>query len=468
VFCQLETLRHCLPQSVRRTLNELPESLDETYERAITELKRANQVHAYRMLQCLAVAIRPLSVAELAELLAFDFDAANGGIPKLNSDWRWGDHEQAVLSTCSSLVTVVPGDETPVVQFSHFSVKEFLLSDRLATSTRDICQYHISLSDAHTMLVQASLGVLLRDPDVNSSTDTTPLVKYAAEHWVTHAQVENVAPRVRDGMLCLFDPNKPYFEAWVQLHNIDYHDSDTPASEPGARPLYYAALCGFREPVEHLLLKYPKCGSAWGGRRGTALHSASFAGHLQIVLYLLRHDVSVDIRGPVNKTPLQYAAEFGHLDIVQCLLNHGADVHSRDDVHTTPLMWAAFSGHTEVVQTLLEHDADIDSEDVNGWTPLRSAVATGFLHVDRTQLVRLLLDRGANPNAQDSKGQTPLHVVSKGQPRLDTARILLEYGADLDAEDNEGRTPLQVALENEYREFARFLSEFRSERGEQP
>ncbi|KAN0128615.1 hypothetical protein V8E53_013534 [Lactarius tabidus] len=468
VFCQLETLRHCLPQSVRRTLNELPESLDETYERVITELKRANQVHAYRMLQCLAVAIRPLSVAELAELLAFDFDAAKGGIPKLNSDWRWGDHEQAVLSTCSSLVTVIPGDETPVVQFSHFSVKEFLLSDRLATSTRDISQYHISLSDAHTMLAQASLGVLLRDPDGNSSTDTTPLAKYAAEHWVTHAQFENVAPRVRDGMLCLFDPNKPYFEAWVQLHNIDHHDSDTPASEPGARTLYYAALCGFREPVEHLLLIYPKCGSAWGGRRGTALHSASFAGHLQIVLSLLRPDVSVDIRGPVNKTPLQYAAEFGHLDIVQCLLDHGADVHSRDDVHTTPLMWAAFSGHTDVVQTLLEHDADIDSEDVNGWTPLRSAVATGFSHLDRTQLVRLLLDRGANPNAQDSKGQTPLHVVSKGQPRLDTARILLEYGADLDAEDNEGRTPLQVALENEHRELARFLSEFRFERGVQP
>src|SRR5258708_40024114 len=90
VFCQLETLRQCLPQSVRRTLNELPESLDETYERLMTEIKRTNQVHAYRMLQCLTVAVRPLSVAELAELLAFDFDVAKGGIPKLNSDLRGG------------------------------------------------------------------------------------------------------------------------------------------------------------------------------------------------------------------------------------------------------------------------------------------------------------------------------------------------------------------------------------------
>ncbi|KAH9165956.1 hypothetical protein EDB89DRAFT_2132382 [Lactarius sanguifluus] len=146
---------------VRRTLNELPESLDETYERVMIDIKRANHVHAYHMLQCLTAAIQPLSVAELAELLAFDFDAAEGGIPQLNSDWRW-----EVMS--KHLITVVPNEESPVVQFSHFSVKEFLMSNRLATSTGDISQYHISLEDAHTVLAQASLGVLLRDPDVKN------------------------------------------------------------------------------------------------------------------------------------------------------------------------------------------------------------------------------------------------------------------------------------------------------------
>ncbi|KAH8979076.1 hypothetical protein EDB92DRAFT_2074122, partial [Lactarius akahatsu] len=189
VFCQLETLRQCLPQSVRRTLNELPKSLDETYERVMMEIKKANQVHAYRMLQCLTVAVRPLSVAELAELLAFDFDVAKDGIPELNSEWRWEDHEQAVLSTCSSLITVVsvPDEESLVVQFSHFSVKEFLMSDRLAMSTGDISQYHISLGDSHTVLAQACLGFLLRDPDVANGADRAPLAQYAAEHWVTHA-----------------------------------------------------------------------------------------------------------------------------------------------------------------------------------------------------------------------------------------------------------------------------------------
>ena len=87
---------------------ELPESLEETYECMVKDIKKVSHADSYRMLQCLAVAIRPLSVAELAEVLAFDFDASTtkDGIPKLNPKWRWNDHEQAVLSTCSSLVTV--------------------------------------------------------------------------------------------------------------------------------------------------------------------------------------------------------------------------------------------------------------------------------------------------------------------------------------------------------------------------
>ena len=106
MFCQLETLRPCLPPSVQPVLNELPETLDETYGRILQEIPKSNRLHAHRLLQCLTVAIRPLCVEELAEVLAVDF-GATGGIPKLNKDLRWEDQEQAVLSACSSLITVV-------------------------------------------------------------------------------------------------------------------------------------------------------------------------------------------------------------------------------------------------------------------------------------------------------------------------------------------------------------------------
>ncbi|KAI9436570.1 hypothetical protein H4582DRAFT_2078189 [Lactarius indigo] len=464
VFCQLETLRQCLPQCVRRTLNELPETLDETYERVIMEIKKTNQALAYRLLQCLTVAARPLSVAELVELLAFDFNVAKSGIPVLNSDWRW--EEQAVLSTCSSLITVVPGHGSSVVQFSHFSVKEFLMSDRLATSMGDISRYYISLKEAHTVMAQACLGALLRDPDINNSTGAAPLARYAAEHWVSHARVEDVASRIRVGMEYLFDPDKPYFEAWVRLHDVDHisYSGNIPDPVPRARPLYYAALCGFHELVEHFTLKYRQHASARGGHCGTALHSASSAGHLQVVRSLLRHGVGVNVRGGADGTPLLFSSRSGHLDIVQCLLEHGADVGLRDDRHNTPLNWAANGGHFEVVRVLLEHNADVNSQDRHGRSPLHDAIWGDSPKGNCPRVVRLLLEHGADVNARDTRHRTPLHLVSMGQSNLDTARILLEHGADIDAEGEKGRTPSELASLHGRDEIAQWLSGFRSGR----
>src|SRR6201996_6653612 len=155
-------LRHSLAPSLRRQLNELPKSLDETYERVLKEIESTNQGrHARRLLHCLAVAIRPLSVGELAEVLAVDLDAAEGEIPTNHAEWRWEDQEQAVLSACSSLVSIVDSEGSRVVQFSHFSVKEFLTSKRLTTAGGDVSRYHILPEPAHTILTQACLAALL-------------------------------------------------------------------------------------------------------------------------------------------------------------------------------------------------------------------------------------------------------------------------------------------------------------------
>ena len=368
------------------------------------------------------------------------------------------------------------------------------MSDRLATSTREISQYHISLEDAHTLLAQASLAVLLRDPDVNTHADNGPLAGYAAEYWATHAQVENVASRVRHGMENLFDADKPYFEAWVQLRDIDakhsYYFLNMPDSEPGARPLYYAALCGFYELVEQLTLRSPQYASARGGRCGTALHSASFKGHLQVVRYLLRHGVNVDVRDSGNDTSLLLASWTGHLDVVECLLEHGAVVDLRDRFDNTPLMLAASHDHVDIVRMLLEHNADADLQNVTPENPLIRAAHVGNVDVvrvllehnvdvhsraylsrtplhnaaigyelrgDYPRVAQLLLEHGANANARDSNHRTALHLVSEGITRLDVLPILLEHGADIHAEDQDGKTPLQVSLERGHDEVTRLL-----------
>ena len=109
---------------VRRALDELPETLDETYERTLLGIEKEKREFAYRLFQCLVVAVRPLHIDELAEVLAIRFDG--GQLPQYHEDWRSENGQEAVLSACSSLIAVVNVDGSPVVQFSHFSVKEFL------------------------------------------------------------------------------------------------------------------------------------------------------------------------------------------------------------------------------------------------------------------------------------------------------------------------------------------------------
>jgi hypothetical protein len=132
-------------------LNELPTTLDETYERTLHEIPKERRQHAHRLFQCLVAAIRPLRVEELGEVFAIEFD--EGSAPNLMEGWRPENAEEAVLSACSTLISVVKKKRSKIVQFSHFSVKEFLTSDRLLTSEYGgIRHYYIPLDGAHTIL----------------------------------------------------------------------------------------------------------------------------------------------------------------------------------------------------------------------------------------------------------------------------------------------------------------------------
>jgi ankyrin repeat protein len=436
----LESLRHCFPSSVRRTLDELPDSLDETYDRILKEIKKPNRIHARRLLQCLVVAIRPLRIEELAEVLAVDFDDAEG-IPRLRKDWRWEDQEQALLSSCSSLIAIVDDYRSRVVQFSHISVKEYLTSPRLATSSGDISDYHIDLEPAHAALAQASLAALLLLDDRIDEEDIQigwPLAKYAARYWVSHAQFENVSRQVLRAMECLFDCNKPHFDVWLRLYDIDTKrlSESSPfyiftfSKEPDATPLYYAALCGFHDLAEHLIAKNPEHVNANGG-------------------WYFR--------------PIVAALDGHHFQTADLLHRNGADPNVQDYEKWTPLHSAAYHGDLEVVLKLIEYGADIHAQDEDGKTPLY--VASEGLYLKDPIIIRLLLERGADVNAQTKDLSTPLHKASVFGA-VEVARMLLEHGADVKAEDDQGRMPLRRAGEQplvtrqQQRDMSKLLSKY--------
>ncbi len=514
MFCQLEVLRGCLPPSVRHTLDGLPESLDKTYERILNEIKKPNRDHALRLLQCLVVAIRPLRAEELAEVLAVDFDDAEG-VPKLNTNWRWEDQEQALLSSCSSLITIVESDESRIVQFSHFSVKEFLTSARLATSSGDVSRFHVVLEPAHTILAQACMSVLLRldvpieEGDVENSS---PLARYAAGHWVAHAKYEKVSSYLRKAMETLFDPHRPYYAAWLHLHDIDtppvtgstfnqFASTWRPESgaQSGVTPLYYAALCGFQDLVEHLVVNNLNHVNARGGyyvsplvaalagsyfqtakflrdngadpnlmsrNKNTPLHSAAFHGDSEMIQLLLKYEADVNARGVNGKTALHFVIHGPNMagpnidlslsNIVRLLLEHGADPNAMDIDRFTPLHVAAQYGRVGAVRVLLEHSAKAN---VGSQAGDRNAVTNIELSV--SNVARLLLEHGANLNARDNTYFTPLHSAAR-HGRVEVARLLLEHGANVGAEDEDGRTASDVAEGGRRNEIMQLLSEYRA------
>ena len=472
VYCQLERLRHCLPPSVRGILDDLPDTLDETYERVLKDFNKANQKHAIRLLHCLTFAIRPLRVEELAEVLAVDFDAAQqGGIPKLNPNWRWADHHEAVLSTCSSLIMIVDDGDSQVVQFSHFSVKEYLTSDRLANASRDVSCYHILPESAHTILVQACLGVLLRLDDRvdKESAREIPLSKYAAEHWVDHARFKDVASRVQDTVEVLLDADKPHHAACLRLHPVDEGGSWKPytaGDNSCGAPLYYASFYGFYDLAKHLAVKHPEHVNARGGRLVSPLWAALYRKHLDVAELLHEHGADVNVRGNYEGTLLHVASLRGLDDTARWLLNHGADANAQKWLGWTPLHLATWNKHLEIVQMLLDHNADIHARNDSGEVALHLA-ACHYSTRYQINVLQLLLDCGADVNARDNEGSTPLHHSSYRRPKNDNGspgkgsvegtRLLLDHGANIDAENNKGETPFQVALERRRHEIVEFL-----------
>ena len=420
-------LQDCLPQNIRRVLSELPVSLDETFERSLREIGVFQQSSAYRLLQCLCAAARPLRVEELAEVLALDLGEAYGVTPRLNEDWRWDDPQQAVLSTCSSLITLVDNGYSRVVHFSHFSVKQFLTSDRLASSRGDISWVHIALEPAHTTLSQACLATLLQ-LDGGSSNDQVernfPLAKYASQHWVEHAQFEMVSLQIEGGMRHLFNPTKPHFSTWLRLYNIDDHwNRFGNAWVARGSPLYYASLCGFRDLAKRIIKGHPERVNVTGGRRHSPLAAALSKGHFHVADVLLQHGASVDVTDYNNQTLLQVASVDGRSDVARWLLKRGADPNSQPKDHVPPIHLATTNGHPEVIQTLLEYGVDIHSTDKDGRTALHLASSSGNVEV-----VRLLLEHGANATLVDNDGCTPLRLTWT----TEVERLLLDHDASSD------------------------------------
>lgn len=241
----------------------------------------------------------------------------------------------------------------------------------------------------------------------------------------------------------------------------------------GHTPLYYAA---YRDEVDMARLLIAHGADVNAKLQGpvdgwTPLHTAALYGRTDLALLLLDHGVDINARAADGTMPLELAARGGHEDMVRLLIDKGADLSNRDillyyacwnrqkdlvellirkgaDVNSqagglTPAMaaiWVASRDApelTDILRLLLDDGADPDTKDVAGWSPLHYAA-------NNADLTELLLDEGANPNIRTRDGDTPLHLVAEGGNTA-VAQLLISRRADINAKNSYGFTPLSIA-----------------------
>ncbi len=201
--------------------------------------------------------------------------------------------------------------------------------------------------------------------------------------------------------------------------------------EDGLTVIQSAALAGRVENVEIL--------RAAGGSLPDHIVYAAALGDARKVNELLDGCVDPNQASDCRWTPLAAAAANGHVEVVKLLLKDGANVNSlgtRQGRTKTALMWAARKGHLPCLQLLLAKKPALRLSD--GSSALFEAVASG-----QTNIVKCLLENGADPNGADPSDEPMLFEAARSLPPA--IPLLLARGADINRTNRFGATPLICA-----------------------
>ena len=425
--CQLDSLKTCLNLAeLRKALATLPRTLDETYGRILCNIDEDHQEYALKIFRWLAYSARPLRLKEIADAVAINI----GGSSRFDPGNRFPD-PQDVFKVCSGLISEeirwVDFEYQVVLRLAHFSVKEYLVSDRIRQS--HVKFYGIQEMSANISICNDCLTYLLEfDEDSPANSETTakyPLALYASAYWPQHAKIAEKDISFDADLviqLLLGKGNKMF--NWLRLFDPEHPSRDRRFREKHlstvASPLYYASLLGLNQPVK-LLIGQGVDTNARGGRYNSALQASSRQGHVGIVKILLENGAEIRNQGGYQDSPLQLASHHGHVEIVQILIENGARIDTQ--VHGSALIEASANGRLEIVKILLENGAKVNTQEGRYGSALQAASFKGYI-----EIVRVLLENGAEVNAQGGFFGSALQIaLTKGH--IEIVKILLENGA---------------------------------------
>ena len=477
----MDTLRTCVTSSDLRTaLNSLPRTLDATYDRILQNIQDIHREKVHRILKFLSCSARPLLLGELAEVVTVDMDTK--GMTRYvpgNRLRRPAD----VLTICGSLVSLSAArddfyeslgggyhwlpmfslsesDAARVVQLSHFSVQEYLFSERIREGRAH--SFSIDSELAHRWIAATCLAYLMRfdnlvgldKKQVKENLDSG-LALYAARHWIWHLQhqgQDSDSSLQRSVQELFQQPRQAQFLNWVRIHDIESWHPPCWLREGISipEPLYYACSARLTKVSKWLLNQGVEVNTK-GGRFGNALQVASFHGDESIVWLLLDRGTEVNVRGGVYGSALQAASVGGHESVVRLLLNKGANINVDGGMFGSALQAASVNGHETVVQLLLDRGAEVEVGGGVFGSALQAASVRGHESV-----VGLLLDRGAKLNKQGGKYGSTLQAACKGGDES-VVRLLLDRGAEVNAQGGQYGSALQVASLNSHQMIVQLL-----------
>ena len=485
VACQLDSLGDCFDLlHLRQALESLPKTLDDTYARILCNIDNHNHYsrQILRILQWLSFSVRPLQLKEVAEIVAIDVDET----PRFDPQRRLLELRD-ILTMCSSLITLtsnmhntskeeetgsepnvgfpdpegdyeannpVSEDVKTYVRLAHFSVKEYLVSDRIQHGTASY--YSIREIESHGVLAEDCIAYLLQFDEPGSLTfvtlDLSPLAQYAAKFWRKHARFAEEG-LIKSTTLLGVELLTAEGEAFLNWIRIDEACVDKQPRYLGT-PLYYASEAGLLELVR-MLIERGMDVNAQAGIYGYALQAASYKGHIDVVHLLLANEADVNAQGGYHGNALQAAASIDAENIMKLLFKHGADVNAVGGAYGTALIGACDCGSGNAVKLLLDKGADVNvlGDDLDG-SALYIASENGYENI-----VKLLLENGADVNALgDGSWGSALYAASK-RGHENVVKLLLEKGADVNALGGYWGSALQIASRIGYENIVKLLLE---------
>ncbi|KAI1580556.1 Ank-2 multi-domain protein [Pyrenophora tritici-repentis] len=427
--CQLDTLGKCCNRAMlRKSLATLPRTLDQTYDRILSAISEEYSEYAMRILQWLTFSERPLSVEEIAEVVAIDVARD----PAFDRDEVLEDPLEA-LDICSSLVTITKNEAggrlrpaQQIIALAHYSVQEYLVSDRIKQGSAK--QYSMQEAECHNAIARGSLEYLIQfqQPLSRETLKASALARYSAEFWSSHLRkTGDKVEQASQLIMGLMAREEPAYLNWIRLHDPD---RTWEGRNLGKKldcipmPLYYVALLGF-STVTRLLLDKGAEVNAQGGGYGNALQAASAGGYEQVVKTLLNAGAEVNAQGGRHGNALQAASARGHKQVVKTLLDKGAEVNAQGGHYGNALQAASRKDHEQVVKTLLDQGAEVNAQGGYYGNALQAASAEGH-----EQVVKMLLDAGAEVNAQGGQYGNALQAALAGGYEQ-VVKTLLDAGA---------------------------------------